>query len=173
MMILLIILSILTIASYVAAVCIKGKGVPNSISATFYALKHKLWFGATMWITAGSLMPAILEISKDNSEWSAFLACVGMMLVGMAPNFKEKFEGNIHTIGAVMCLLFSQIWVAFNQPLLLAAWPIYAIPTAIRTFINYKKNKNIKDAFVQTKPMFWVEIVALATTYMAILSKYI
>ena len=167
---LLIILSMLTISAYTTAVCIKGHGVPSSISATFYALDHKLWFGATMWLTAGLLMPAILEISKENSEWAAFLACVGMMLVGLAPNFKEEFEGKIHTTGATMCLLFSQVWVGFNNSWLLLAWLIYLIPTAILTWRNYREIKDWYLAFLLTKPMFWVEIVALATTYLTILN---
>ncbi len=57
-MIWLVILSIAVIASYTAAVCIKQKGVPASISATFYRLEHKNWFMATTWLTAGLLMPA-------------------------------------------------------------------------------------------------------------------
>lgn len=165
-----IILSLATISAYTTAVCIKGHGVPSSISATFYAMDHKLWFGATMWLTAGLLMPAILEISTENSEWAAFLACVGMILVGLAPNFKEEFEGKIHTTGATMCLLFSQVWVGFNNPWLLLAWLIYLIPAAILTWRNYREIKDWYLAFLLTKPMFWVEIVALATTYLTILN---
>ena len=172
-MICLVLVSLLIITSYKAAVCIKGHGVPSSISATFYALDHKLWFGATMWLTAGLLMPAILEISTENSEWAAFLACVGMMLVGVAPNFKEDFDGDIHTTGATMCLLFSQVWVGFNNPWLLLAWLVYLTPTAILTWRHYQERKDWRVAFLMTKPMFWVEIVALATTYMTILSHYL
>ena len=172
-MICLVLVSLLIITSYKAAVCIKGHGVPSSISATFYALDHKLWFGATMWLTAGLLMPAILEISTENSEWAAFLACVGMMLVGVAPNFKEDFDGDIHTTGATMCLLFSQVWVGFNNPWLLLAWLVYLTPTAILTWRNYQERKDWRTAFLMTKPMFWVEIVALATTYMTVLSHYL
>ena len=68
------------IAAYTAAVCVKHKGVPASISATFYKLEHPYWFLATMWLTAGLLMPVILDISKPNTEFLAFLACAGMML---------------------------------------------------------------------------------------------
>lgn len=172
-MICLVLVSLLLITAYTTAVCIKGHGVPSSISATFYALDHKLWFGATMWLTAGLLMPAILEISTENSEWAAFLACVGMMLVGLAPNFKEEFEGKIHEAGATMCLLFSQVWIGFNNPWLLLAWLIYLIPTAILTWRNYREIKDWYLAFLLTKPMFWVEIVAPATTYMTVLSHYL
>ena len=60
----LVIISFLIIASYTAAVCIKAKGVPYSISATYYYLEHKLWFMATMWLTAGLLIPAILVVAE-------------------------------------------------------------------------------------------------------------
>lgn len=166
-MIYLVILSMLVISAYTTAVCIKCKDVPNSISATFYAIEHKLWFGATMWLTAGLLMPAILEISTENSQWSAFLACAGMMLVGAAPNFNEQFECKIHTVGATMCLLFSQVWVAFNDPWFLMVWLGYIIPTTYYVIKDYQGS--VKDAYMGTKPMFWLEIFALINTYAAIL----
>jgi hypothetical protein len=115
MVTILVILSALCIATYTAAVCIKFKGVPSSISATFYKLEHKLWFGATMVLTACLLMPAILEITPD-SQFTAFLACVGLIMVGVAPNFREGIDRKIHTIGAVLCLVFSQVWVSLTCP---------------------------------------------------------
>lgn len=47
MITILTIISMLVIAAYTAAVCVKTKGVPYSISATYYYLEHKLWFMAT------------------------------------------------------------------------------------------------------------------------------
>lgn len=43
MITILTIISMLVIAAYTAAVCVKTKGVPYSISATYYYLEHKLW----------------------------------------------------------------------------------------------------------------------------------
>ena len=43
----LVILSVFCITAYTAVVCTKFKGIPSSISATFYKLDHKLWFGAS------------------------------------------------------------------------------------------------------------------------------
>ena len=160
----LIILSILAIASYTAAVCIKQGGVPNSISATFYKLDHKAWFMATMWLTAGLLMPAILETSKEGTEWTAFLACCGMFLVGSAPNFKEETEGKVHTAGAVLCIVASQIWVALNCPWCLTAWAAYLIGTLAYMTTN-EITEDLRADFMDTRPMFWVEIAALVATY--------
>ena len=50
----LIIMSMLVIAAYTAAVCVKQGGIPSSISATFYKLEHPHWFMATTWLTAGA-----------------------------------------------------------------------------------------------------------------------
>lgn len=166
-MLYLIILSILTIAAYTAAVCVKQGGVPNSISATFYKLEHKYWFMATMWLTAGLLMPAILEVSKLNTEFLAFFACAGMILVGAAPHFKEESEGKVHTAGAILCIVGSQVWVAFNMAWALFVWVAYLIYTAVA--ISRQKEGVFIYKFRQTKPMFWVEVAALVATYLTAL----
>lgn len=165
-MIYLIILSTLIIASYTAAVCIKGRSVPNSISATFYKLEHKTWFLATMWFTAGLLMPAILEVSNEDTKFLAFLACAGMLLVGAAPNFKDKTEGRVHTAGATLCILASQAWVALNYPWCLTAWGAYLIGTLVYMTCN-EITEDLRADFLSTKPMFWVEVAALTSVYLS------
>ena len=162
----LIILSILCIAAYTAVVCIKFKGVPSSISATFYSLEHKLWFGATMWLTAGLLMPAILEVTPDCYQFTAFLACTGMFLVGAAPNFRDGFDKKVHISGAALCIVFSQVWVTLVCPWMLLVWVAYLIYTALMMKKHWKGN--FISAYLLTKPMFWVEITALLATYVAL-----
>lgn len=163
----LTIISALIIASYTAAVCIKVKGIPYSISATFYALEHKWLFCATMIITAGLLMPAILQKTPESYQFTAFLACVGMIMVGAAPHFKEGLEKKIHTAGAVLCLLFSQVWVLLICPWPLLVWLCYLAYTVV--MMIKKWNGNFISSFILTKPMFWVEITALITTYITAL----
>lgn len=43
----LITLSLMVIATY-TGIMVQREGIPYSISATYYSLKHRLWFGATM-----------------------------------------------------------------------------------------------------------------------------
>lgn len=166
-MAILVLLSALIISCYTVAVCLKAKGIPYSISATYYILGHRMWFGASMWLTGGLLMPAILEISKTNTEFLAFLACVGIFLVGAAPNFKEEYENKIHTTGAIMCVAGSQLWVAFNAWYMLVVWLAYIGYTALS--IAKQKEGVLWFKFYRTKPMFWVEIFALLTTYLSII----
>lgn len=166
MEIVLILLSVLCIAAYTTVVCIKFKGVPDSISATFYSLQHKVWFGATMWLTAGLLMPAILEVTPDCYQFTAFLACVGMFMVSVAPNFREGIDKKVHTTGAVLCILFSQVWVLLTCPWMMLVWVAYLIYTALMMMKNWKGN--FISAFLLTKPMLWVEITALLATYVTL-----
>lgn len=163
----LIIVSALCVAAYTAAVCVKCKGVPYSISETFYRLEHKLWFGATMFLTAGLLMPAILEMTPESYQFTAFLACAGMMLVGAAPNFREGIERPIHIAGAILCLVFSQVWVALTCPWFLLVWIVYVIYT-VAMMARHVTDRALSD-FLRTKPMFWVEVTALVVTYMVLL----
>lgn len=163
----LIIVSALCVAAYTAAVCVKCKGVPYSISETFYKLDHKLWFGATMFLTAGLLMPAILEMTPESYQFTAFLACAGMMLVGAAPNFREGIERPIHIAGAILCLVFSQVWVALTCPWFLLVWIVYVIYT-VAMMARHVSDRALSD-FLRTKPMFWVEVTALVVTYMVLL----
>lgn len=165
-MIWLVILSMLVMAAYTAAVCIKQKGVPYSISATYYKLEHKYWFMATMWLTAGLLMPAVLEISKPDTEFLAFLALAGMFFIGAAPNFKDDIEGGIHEMGAIFCLTGSQAWVAGNCPWCLFVWLAYIIYTVV--MMSRNRSDSIVSDFLRTKPMFWIEIAALTATYLSV-----
>lgn len=164
----LAILSVFAISLYTGAVCIKGRGVPNSISATFYALDHKWWFRFTMWVTPLLLMPAILEVSKPGTEFLAFLALIGMFAVGSAPDYaRDPFQHKVHISGAVMCILFSQLWVMLNcWWVLLPVWGAYLTYTTIS--IVRQKEGVFLYKFMQTKPMFWVEIAALSCTYSAL-----
>ena len=161
------ILSALLISTYTAAVCIKGQGVPYSISETYYKIEHKYWFGSTMVLTACMLMPAILDVTPDSYQFTAFLACAGMIMTGVAPNFREGIDRKIHTVGAVICLLFSQVWVGLTCPWMLLLWVWYLAYTAIGLWRNW--NGYFIGSFLSTKPMFWVEIVALLTTYVTLL----
>lgn len=159
----LTILSVLLIAAYTAAVCIKGKGVPASISATFYALGHPWWFSVTMVGTAFLLLPAILEVTPSSYQFVAFLACLGLIMVGVAPHFKEGIEKKIHAIGAVLCIALSQVWVALTCPWWLFVWVAY-LGYTVWCMVD-RWNGSFKETFMLTKPMFWVEIAALVAVY--------
>lgn len=167
MKIILVSISMAVIAAYVVAACIRKGGIPASISSTFYVLKSPWWFTLCMYATALPLLPVLLGASDDVVQPMAFLAAAGMLLIGAAPHFREDFEHKIHTAGAATCLAFSQLWVMFMSPWFLLAWALWIAYTAI-SMVRWW-NGRFKDSFLLTKPLFWVEIVALGTTYAALL----
>lgn len=168
----LVIISMLIIASYTAAVCIKTKGVPYSISATYYALDHKLWFGASMALTAMFLFPVVWELSITfTMQLLAITACIGLIGVGLAPDFKDAWINKIHCRSAALTLIASQLWVGCTSYwwLLIPVWLLFIV-YAISGMIK-RSTGNLWQDFVSTKPMFWVEIAALSATYATIVFK--
>ena len=161
----LTLLSLGCILAYTLSVCIKFKGVPNSISASFYSLEHHWWFRFTMWLAPMLLLPAILELSKPNTEFLAFLAIVGMIIVGCFPDYaNDKFARRGHQAGAIMTMVFSQIWVAFNCSWFLLFWLAYITYTIIG--ICKADYYLLKERFYATKPLFWVELTCIEIVFL-------
>lgn len=162
-------ISMLIIASYTVAVCVKTKGVPYSISATYFSLKHKLIFGACMCFTAMFLFPVVWGLSTTfMTQLLSVAACIGLIGVGLAPDFRDDWINKIHCGSAALTLIASQIWVGCTPFywVLLPVWGIYMTYTIIS--IIRQKDGVFVYKFIKTKPMFWVEVTALATTFLVI-----
>lgn len=166
-MITLVLLSFILIAGYVYAMIKKGKKIPYSISATYYALTHKFWFGLCMIDSSFLLLPPAFEASTENNRFLIFLAVIGMIVLGVSPNFKTE-QKVPHCIGAAMSLIFSQIWVGCNSWYWLLMWAGFIAYMAI----SMKKHwtGNFISDFIKRKPMFWIEVISLLTVYLTCLA---
>ena len=168
----LVIISFLIIAAYTAAVCIKAKGVPYSISATYYSLDHKLIFGACMTLTALFLFPVVWELSTTfTMRLLAIAACIGLIGVGLAPDFKDAWINRIHCGSAALTLVASQLWVGCTSFwwVIIPVWLAFIVYTVIS--MSKRVTGNLWSDFVSTKPMFWCEVAALAATYIVIMIR--
>ena len=172
-MITLILISLLTIATYSAIVTIKS-GIPYSISETYYRIYHKKWFTFVMLFTAITLLPAALENSSENSQFLIFLSVVGMGVVGLSPNFihGEKSEQIAHYIGSGMLLIFSQCWVGCNLPWALICWIVYVM-WIVFNFNKSDSEQNFYNRLVSTKPVFYAELIVMITVYATVLRNYL
>lgn len=166
-MIWLVIISALLILLYTGALCYRNEEIPYSISATFYTLEQKWLFSFCICTSAILMLPAILEITEESYQFLGFLSCIGMVMTGIAPHFKEGIERKIHITGAIMCITLSQIWVMLTCPLVLLVWGIYIVYTSVYMYFKWKDN--FIDSFIRTRPLFWVEIAALVSVYFTIL----
>lgn len=172
-MIALILISLLTIATFTAIVTIKS-GIPYSISETYYRLNHKKWFTFVMLFTAITLLPAALDNSSENSQFLIFLSIAGMGVVGLSPNFihGEKSEQIAHYIGSVVLLIFSQSWVGCNLPWALTWWIVYVM-WIVFNFNKSDPEQNFYNKLVTTKPVFYAELIVMITVYATVLKDYL
>lgn len=172
-MIALILISLLTIATYTAIISIYS-GIPYSISETYYRIEHKKWFTFVMLFTAFTLLPVALDYSSDNSQFLILLSVAGLAIVGISPNFihGEKPEIIAHYVGSGILLISSQCWVGLNLPWALVIWIVYAM------WIMFNFNKSpielsFYERLVSTKPVFYAELIVMMTVYVTVLRNYI
>lgn len=150
-------------------------GIPYSISDTYYKLENRKkgagWLFSAMCVSVGGLLlPALLDMTPDRYQFTVFLACAGLIFVGAAPQFKLPLTNTVHYGSAAVCCIFSQIWVGLTcWWVLLPVWLAYLTYTGIA--IGKQKEGVFVYKFMHTKPMFWVEIASLMTTYLTILLR--
>lgn len=169
-MCLVIIALVVFLAYLVGVVCLFG--IPASISDTYYLLEKKRkglgWLFTVMcWIVGGLLLPALLNITSESFQFTAFLSCAGLIFVGAAPQFKLQLTGIVHYSSAGVCVMFSQLWTALSRWwVLLLVWLSYIACTAIA--VKRQKEGVFWYKFRKTKPMFWIEIASFAATFLVI-----
>lgn len=160
MKLMMVIISFVFIAVYVITMIAK-EGIPSSVSATYYSLKNRYWFGVTMVSSSMLLLPAMLEMTEDAYRFMAFLLCIGVIACGVAPNFRDGIEEKIHMTGAMMALIFSQLWVGFTNPWFLLIWVSLVI-----YLLWYKLRYDVTSPSL----VFWAEVCGFIEVYSTILS---
>ena len=124
------------ISLYLAYIFIRYRQIPVSISDTFYLGANWL-FTAVMWIIGFTTAASLINITSETYQFLPFLIGAGLLFVGAAPHFKEDLEGKVHTGGAIVFGIASQVWASiYFTPWLLLTWltvPIW-FKTKQRTF---------------------------------------
>lgn len=115
------IISLFILASYVIAVVWRW-GVPESVSQTFFSIRHKWIFSAVMVVSFALMWFALQGVLLDDELWLAFLTCSGGVLIGFAPNLRDSLEERVHMFGAMLLAVFSQWVVALVSPCVLWLW---------------------------------------------------
>lgn len=145
-------------------------GAPFSLSQTFYLLKERakwqrILFPIMMFLMAGFLMPAWLDISEGhNLQFMAFFAAAGLMFTGAAPAFnRSDLENKVHTISAIFAAVFALLWIIFvaNLWYFIIVWAIVIGAIAIWS-------KTVKTSYI-----YWLETVAFMSTFTSIIAYYV
>ena len=153
-----IVLAIIILLGYTIAMCIKGGGVPSSLSASVFSLpKNKRWVWTVVICAVCFLaVPTYIEKTGENTQFLAFIAIAALAFVGAAPLVKSHKElaYKVHCWAAVVCALCSQLVLVFNQPWLLLCWVPFAA-----AFVWFTKDHTWRT---QT---FWAEMVCFGSTF--------
>ena len=97
--------------AYIVYTMIEAKGIPESLSATYYLIGDNGWlFQAVMMGIGVFLLPVWLELTEMHRQWCVFLACGGLVFVGSAPAFRLELQGAIHYSAAVLCCISAVVW---------------------------------------------------------------
>lgn len=142
---------------------IKRYGIPTSLSETYYLLGGEPFnrlkasiFTFMMWAISFTLLPAMLDITPEDRQFLIFLALGAICFVGTAPNFKETFEGKVHTTSAVFAAFFGLSWaLAMPHGFICVGLSLLAV------LVGALATATIKDSRT-----FWLEMVAFASVYM-------
>ena len=119
-------------------------GVLPSISDSWYVLPQnkKIFFTLYSWGLSFTVFLLTTTIFM-------YLSALGLLFVGAATAFKNKFVNYIHTIGAIFSILFSQMSIYFDYNM--AYVNIISISSILILFLTRKFVKNY---------LWWIEIIA-------------
>lgn len=163
-----IVLAIIILLGYTISLCIKGGCIPNSLSASVFNLqidKRWIWTVVLYSVCFLVLYPvdilpysvSILDKASENTRFLIFIAVAALAFVGAAPLVKDKTDlaYKVHCVSAVVSAVTSQIFLGFNNWIILLLW----IPFVFAFSIYYNKGANFR-----TK-VFWAEQVCFSSIF--------
>lgn len=155
-----ILIAIIILLVYTVALIIKGGGVPASLSASVFSLPQgKRWIWTVVLAAVCFLcVSTYIEKTAENTQFLAFIAIAALAFVGGAPLVKDTKDiaYKVHSVAAVVCALYSQLVLVFNQPWLLLCWFPWAVAEFIETDIFEKR---------WITQVFWAEMVCFVSTF--------
>lgn len=114
-MTLLVLFSLAVFAIYLILMA-KLHGIQPSISDNYYVSRHRWTFVMVMWWVGFGMLPAMLEVTPEIWQFSAFFCCCGVIFVGAAAAFREEVTRQVHYAGAITSAAGAFLWTACVLP---------------------------------------------------------
>lgn len=146
----LAIISFAIIAIYLIAYVIT-RGLPTSISVTYYHTESKFLFPAVIALSAALAWVPLIRVTPEKFQFLAFLICGSIIFVAASPAFKEELVGKVHTGASVVLGLAALAWI------ILTAGIPYA--TIVGVIIGLVRRRNF---------VFWLEVGLLLDIYVSL-----
>ena len=114
-MTLLVLFSLAVFAIYLILMA-KLHGIQPSISDNYYVSRHRWTFVMVMWWVGFGMLPAMLDVTPEIWQFSAFFCCGGVVFVGAAAAFREEMTRQVHFAGAITSAAGAFLWTACVMP---------------------------------------------------------
>ena len=113
-----VIVAIVAMVMFVAYLWLMAKlhGIQSSISDNYYVSRHRWTFGMVMWWVGLGMLPAMLEVTPEVWQFSAFFCCGGIVFVAAAAAFREQLTKGVHYFGAILSAVAAFIWCSIMMP---------------------------------------------------------
>ena len=113
-----IIVAIVAMVMFVIYLWLMAKlhGIQPSISDNYYVSRHRWTFVMVMWWIGLGMLPAMLEVTPEMWQFSAFFCCGGVIFVGAAAAFREEVTRQVHFAGAITSAAGAFLWTACVLP---------------------------------------------------------
>lgn len=164
-MIALYYISLIFFICYVVGVIYKY-GIPESLSETAYLNKRYgfLMFGLFCVFTSFFFMIFWLEITTAQTfQCLVFLACAGLIGVGVAGEYKEGLTRKIHITSALICAVSSFVWSVIYTPI----WPISILLFSIMLVLGYKIPGKTTEGDTPNSLIFFGEMASFLNLFMS------
>lgn len=87
------------------------RGLPTSISNTFYVSEKQWLFPITLAIAVALCVVPLFDFTPEPYKALAFGLIGGLLFVASAPAFKQEFEGSIHKYSAIVAGVCALLWL--------------------------------------------------------------
>ena len=113
-----IIVAVVAMVMFVAYLWLMAKlhDIQSSISDNYYVSRHRWTFGMVMWWVGLGMLPAMLEVTPEVWQFSAFFCCGGIVFVAAASAFREQLTKGVHYFGAILSAVAAFIWCSIMMP---------------------------------------------------------
>lgn len=143
----LLCISVLLMGLYIGCYTI-SRGLPASLSETYYHTESKWLFSCTISIAAICAWLPLIKVTPDSYLFLAFFIIASIIFVAASPTFKDEFVGKVHKGAAIVLGATALTWIIAAQ-----RFPFLTFLLFIVGVVDRKR-------FV-----FWLEIGILADLY--------
>lgn len=164
------IIAFAVLAAYLGVMAWKF-GLPEMVSDTFYQLQG--WrkdagvvFSMVMMCSALAMLPVMLE--AGGAQPLAFLGCVGLMIVGVAPNYCDKDTYPVHKGAAMVAALGCVGWC-----MSVSWWPTLLLASLLAAYVTVCEACRIFDAVwymsrgkTYFHKLYWAEVAGFVDVWL-------